>query len=125
MSTTSRGRHAETIAAAYLALQGFRERRRNLRVGPREIDLIATRDRLLLFVEVKLRTTGRAGPAVLAADRRKWMEIYRAVGERLGELQRRGWRVRFDSVAVDVGRDGVMTVRHYRGAFSPPSSFVG
>lgn len=51
----SAGRLAETATAALLLLHGLRPLARRLRTPLGEIDLIARRGKLLVFVEVKLR----------------------------------------------------------------------
>jgi putative endonuclease len=67
-----RGRRAETIAAWYLRLKGFRILARRYRTPVGEIDLIARRGRLVAFVEVKQRPTpGEAAEAVGPAGRRR------------------------------------------------------
>jgi putative endonuclease len=50
-----RGRFAETLSAWVLRLKGFRILARGFRVPVGEIDIIARRGRLLVFVEVKAR----------------------------------------------------------------------
>ncbi|MBT3765301.1 MAG: YraN family protein [Rhodospirillaceae bacterium] len=50
-----RGRFAETICAWVLRLKGYRILARGFRVPVGEIDIIARRGRLLVFVEVKAR----------------------------------------------------------------------
>jgi putative endonuclease len=121
----SRGRLGETIAAAYLELAGYRVRRRNVRFGPREVDLVVTRGRELVFVEVKLRSSGRRGGAIHAMDQRKRRELARATGPLMGRLRAAGWRVRLDLIALqlETGR-GRLTVRHQRGVGLHPSTFV-
>ena len=52
-----RGRGAETIAALWLRLHGWRILARRARVPGGEVDLIARRGRILAFVEVKARAT--------------------------------------------------------------------
>jgi putative endonuclease len=120
-----RGELGETIAAAFLTLQGYEVRRRNLRLGSHEIDLVVSRERLLVFVEVRFRSTRRAGGAIHAVDWRKQREVLAGTVPLLAELRRRGWRVRYDVVAVQLERGGGLRVHHFPGAFSPPSSFLG
>lgn len=119
-----RGELGETIAAAFLTLQGYEVRRRNLRLGRHEVDLVVSRDRLLVFVEVRLRTSRRAGGAIHAVDYRKQREVLTGTTPVLAELRRRGWRVRYDVVAVQVEGRG-LRVHHFPGAFAPPSSLLG
>ena len=52
------GKRAEAWVATWLRLKGFRVLARNFRVGPGEIDIIATRGGCLVFVEVKAREDG-------------------------------------------------------------------
>lgn len=51
------GRGAETLAAWWLRLRGYRILARGFRVPVGEIDLIARRGRVLAFVEVKARAS--------------------------------------------------------------------
>jgi putative endonuclease len=52
------GRRGERIAAKYLEARGLRIIGRNVRHGSTEIDLVATEDSTVVFVEVKSRTHG-------------------------------------------------------------------
>ncbi|HYU95403.1 MAG TPA: YraN family protein [Sphingomicrobium sp.] len=52
-----RGRGAETIAAMYLRIHGWRILARRARVPGGEVDIVARRGRTLAFVEVKARGT--------------------------------------------------------------------
>jgi putative endonuclease len=52
-----RGRRAETLAAWYLRLKGYRVLARRYRTPVGEIDLIVRRRRQVAFVEVKMRET--------------------------------------------------------------------
>ena len=56
----ARGRKAETIAAWWLRLHGWRILARRARVPGGEVDLVAKRGRILAFVEVKQRSTDEA-----------------------------------------------------------------
>ena len=51
----ARGRRAETLAAWWLRLQGWRILAQRARVPGGEVDLVARRGRVLAFVEVKQR----------------------------------------------------------------------
>ena len=97
-----RGRRAETQAAWWLRLKGYRILERNFRVRPGEIDLIARRGRILALVEVKTRVDlASAGEAV---DRRQRLRIARAAEvllQRRPALRRLD--LRFDVVLVTRG----------------------
>jgi putative endonuclease len=95
-----RGRFAEDRAAAALAAEGWSVLARRVRTAAGEIDLVAERDGLLAFVEVKARATlGEAVAALGAAQRRRLMqagEIWLGANPGRGETG-----VRFDVVVVD------------------------
>lgn len=62
------GRWAERAASIYLALKGYRILARRFRSPAGEIDLIARRGRLVVYVEVKAR---RGEPASVSARQRR------------------------------------------------------
>lgn len=67
-----RGSRAETLAAWWLRCKGFRVLARGARTPVGEIDLVARRGRLLLFVEVKARPDAvTAADALRPAQRRR------------------------------------------------------
>jgi putative endonuclease len=113
-----RGRHAETIAAAYLSLSGYRILERNHRFHRLEIDIIARIGNILAVVEVKYRRSRRWGGAVSAVSAAKQRDLETAA---VGYLLRSGLRdvrVRFDVITLDHGDDTSLVVRHMPGAFS-------
>lgn len=61
ISASEYGRLAETLAATWLRLCGYRIVGRNVRVAGREIDVLARRGRTLVVCEVKARRSGRRG----------------------------------------------------------------
>ena len=71
---STRGREAERLAADFLARKGLRIVARNWRCRFGEIDLVARDGAMLIFVEVRLRTSanfGGAAESIDAAKRRK------------------------------------------------------
>lgn len=92
MSTRDMGRTGEEIAARFLEKQGATIIARNFTVRGGEIDLIAEREGIVHFVEVKLRNHfafGRGAEAVTAEKQRR---ICRAA---VRFLAQRGWQERF------------------------------
>lgn len=101
------GRDGETHAARYLTTRGYRIVARNVRAARVEIDLIARRGRMLVFVEVKARRAtgadgfGRHGGAAEAVDARKQARLRRGAQAWLAsnpEERARAHRVRFDVI---------------------------
>ena len=120
MTHVERGRHGETLAAAFLELRGYAVVERNLRFGRLEIDLVVRRDNLVAFVEVKYRRNTRGGGAGAAVGFGKQRDVETAA---VGYLKRRAWyrvAVRFDVVTVEPppGDENTLVLRHIPGAFA-------
>jgi len=93
------GRWAEFIAAWYLRLKGFGILHRRTRNPGGEIDLIARRGKLIVFVEVKARRNAQdAAEAITPRQQqriRRAAEIFLATAPELAALD-----LRFDAVLV-------------------------
>ena len=113
------GASGEARAAAYLEARGYRIVGRNVRAGGVELDLVAERGLLTVFVEVKTRRSTRYGSPVLAVDAHKQARISRGAAVWLNEQRahRRGRRARFDVIACLHHADGSWKVEHWPGAF--------
>lgn len=61
MSSFTRGRQAEARAAAFLEEQGYAIKSQNWRTRRCEIDIIAEKDTVTYFVEVKYRSSPKQG----------------------------------------------------------------
>lgn len=68
------GRLAESAAALHLRLKGFRILARGYKVPVGEIDIVARRGRLVLFVEVKARASADAANEALNPRQRHRIE---------------------------------------------------
>ncbi len=69
------GRLGESLAADYLRRKGYRILGRNYKCKIGELDLIAAKDRTLVFVEVKTRSGITVGEPYEAVDRKKRQKL--------------------------------------------------
>ena len=115
-ATNSFGELGERIAARWLERSGYKILARRFRAGRRDIDLVAERDGLVCFIEVKARTGEAFGDPVEAVHRRKQHSLTRSAQVWIGRHGRDGEQYRFDVIGVLVHERRVF-VRHVRSAF--------
>jgi putative endonuclease len=118
LPTQQIGALGEKMAAAELEAAGFTILARNYRCASGELDLIARDGEVIVFVEVKTRSSAAFGlprDAVTPAKRRK---MARAASHYLLSHVENECPYRADIVEVALVRGRVAAVRHLRGAFS-------
>lgn len=98
----ARGRKAETFAAWWLRLKGWRILAQRARVPGGEVDLIARRGRTLAFVEVKQRGTQEA--AAWALDEYRLRRVAVAAERLAPRYAREGDDIRIDALFIVPGR---------------------
>ena len=114
MSNKTLGDIGEEVAADSLRAKGYRILARNWRTSAGEIDIISEQNDVIVFVEVKTRTSDLYGTPQDAITQNKRRRIIRSSLVYLTEkdLLDRDWRV--DMVAILCGRNWVVTnVEHY------------
>jgi putative endonuclease len=100
------GRQGETAAREYLTRRGVRILVENFTCAAGEVDLIGRERGVLVFIEVKARTSNAFGPPHLAVHRRKQRQIVRAAQWYLAEQRTPDAPSRFDVLAVTFRKDG-------------------
>jgi putative endonuclease len=98
------GHWGEQAAAEYLEKQGYQILARNFRTEHGEIDIIARQENLVVFVEVKARSTNRFGYPEHSVTPRKRMHILSAAEKYIFEHREfQTWRVDVISVETETG----------------------
>jgi putative endonuclease len=110
------GLQGERVAERWLVSRGWKVLQRRYRSGHRDIDLIAQRDELVAFVEVKARMGADFGDPVEAVNWRKRNELVRSAFTWIDRHGRPGEVYRFDVIGVLVAGQRVR-VRHVENAF--------
>ena len=111
------GIFGEDAAAQFLADNGYTIVARNFRIRSAEIDIIAQRDGVLAFVEVKARSSVRHGLPSEAVTLRKQKKIIAAAGVFLQDETFCDCACRFDVVEVYLDGERVEKINHIENAF--------
>ena len=109
------GAYGENVAARYLCRRGMLLLDRNWRCDAGEIDLILRDGHVLVFCEVKTRTSTAFGSPLEAVDQRKADRLRRLGARWLQVHQVHPDDVRIDLVGVLVPRHGEVEVEHVCG----------
>ncbi|MDR3741105.1 MAG: YraN family protein [Terracidiphilus sp.] len=113
------GQAGEDAAFHFLRGKGYRVVARRWSSGemPGDLDLVAWRDELLCFVEVKTRTERDAKPAEAAIDAHKRATLLRLARRYVRLLkEEEAPQVRFDVVSVYLKPGEPRAVEHFEGA---------
>ena len=94
------GRFGEMLACEYLVRKSYKIIDKNYRTRGGEIDIIAEKDALIIFVEVKTRTGGSFGLPEEAIDQRKQIKICQTIECYLEANKRFNQEFRIDSIAI-------------------------
>lgn len=109
------GLWGEQAAAEYLCEHGYQVEARNVRTPYGEIDLVASKDGLIVFVEVKARTSRSFGPPEVAVTRRKQEHMLACAGHYAQQNGIEHWQI--DVIAVQ-RVDGKPDIVHFQNAVS-------
>jgi putative endonuclease len=112
------GREGEALAARHLEASGYRILARGYRTRFGEMDLIAARGPLLVFVEVKTRRGDAFGPPAAAVHAAKQARLARLAAHFLAARGADDASCRFDVIAVTLGGPAPI-VEHIEDAFRP------
>lgn len=118
------GQDSEASAERFLRQKGYTILERNLRTTIGELDLVADDHGVLVFVEVKARTTGAFGGAMLAVDRRKQAKLIRLARQYLAQRHLSNRFCRFDVVLVQGDAESTFHIEHIEHAFEVPDQSV-
>lgn len=110
------GATGEQLAREFLVNQGYTLLETNWRYLSHEVDIIAQKDDILAFVEVKTRNSRFLGEPEVFVSRTQ-QKSYIAVANAYVQQHNRSEEVRFDIISIVINSKE-RSVKHIPGAFS-------
>ena len=117
MKTIEKGKQGEEIAVSYLVKKGYTIDAQNFSWGKLEIDVIASIDQTLVFIEVKFRSTKHYGAPWQAVNGGKQHRLIKAAHHYINKVKWDG-EARFDVISI-VGSTAAAEIQHIEGAYYP------
>jgi putative endonuclease len=115
------GRKGESLAKAHLENAGYEILDENWTHDRAEIDLIAYKDGVIIFTEVKTRTGNYFGEPEDFVDARKQKLLIKAADQYIYLMNHQG-EVRFDIIAILFDKQANYTLKHIEDAFWPSTT---
>jgi len=115
------GRKGESLAKTHLENTGYEILEENWEFGKLEVDLIAYKNKVIIFTEVKTRSGNHFGEPEDFVDRRKQKLLVEAAEEYIYLMGHEG-EVRFDIISVLFDNKNSYTLNHIEDAFWPSAT---
>ena len=112
------GNLGEALALEHLTGHGFTVEATNYRYRRTEIDIIARHAGILVFVEVKTRSSLAFGHPSIFLRPEQQRRISRAASAYMEEIGY-DWEIRFDLIAIHLRAKDDFTLDHYEDVFFP------
>lgn len=113
------GAVGEQIAARLLEEKGYQIVTRNWRTQLGELDLVATNQKNLVFVEVRTTTSTRFGYGFQSVNERKQQQVRKIALQYIQQHVRRPYALRFDVISILLNHQTGQAVEteHLEGVF--------
>jgi putative endonuclease len=109
------GRVGENHAETYLTNKGYEIIARNWRSGHKEVDLIASKDNVIIFFEIKTRANLDFGNPEESVTRKKMKLVKEAAHDYL--VNKPIQRIQFDIIAMVITEGEVIDFLHMEDAY--------
>ena len=110
------GRWGEEKASKYLSAKGYKILENNYRLKFGEIDIIAGKDDLIVFIEVKTRSNIDYGFPQAAVTTTKQEKIKKTAQFFLHESNYHDYQIRFDVISI-LYQNEVIKIEHLKNCF--------
>ena len=114
------GNNGEKLAVEMLVLKGYNILHTNWRNEKSEVDIIAEHNNVIVFAEVKTRSTDYFGDPAEAVQKKKQKMLVKAA-EAYIELNNCDQEIRYDIISIVINK-GETKIEHIEDAFYPFAS---
>ena len=111
------GASGEDLAAKHLRSQGFLILERNFRCQLGELDIVARKENLLVFAEVKTRRSEKYGPPQTAVNLQKRRRIVKLANFYIKQKRLFHLQPRYDVIAIQWKAEDKPQINHIPAAF--------
>jgi putative endonuclease len=118
LTKTQIGQQGEEIATQFLLEKNFKILARNWRSGRSELDIIAYDHQVLVFVEVKTRSSAAIAPPEAAVSAKKQQMLVAAAIDFMHHIGHE-WAIRFDVLGIVLNKTSAPKIEHHKDAFFP------
>jgi putative endonuclease len=117
-TNTEIGKSGENLAKEFLIQQGYTFLASNWRYSRAEVDLIFLHETLIVFVEVKTRSSDYFGRPEAFVDKKK-QKLLASAAAVYCERNNHVGEIRFDVISIVQNRDDTFKIDHLKDAFFP------
>ncbi len=110
------GKKGEEIAKDFLIQKGYKILEQNWRYSRAEVDIIASYQEALIFVEVKTRSYDYYGQPEEFVTAKKQKLISTAASAYM-QANNHQWEIRFDIISILMGGKSSVKIQHFEDAF--------
>jgi len=119
------GSEGERMAAKYLKRKGYKIIQQNYRCKLGEIDIIAEQNKIIVFIEVRTKHTGKLGLPQYSVDENKRGQISRAALCYIKEKKITNQTCRFDVIAITFPSEkDKPNIEHIENAFELSRRYI-
>jgi len=111
------GKRGEELAATYLKQKGFQIITRNYRQKTGEVDIIAKENNILVFIEVKTRSSLLFGQPFEAVTEKKQTQLNRIALDYMTRNRIKNQAARFDVVSILIEKNKEPQIEHLQNCF--------
>ncbi len=111
------GKHGEEQAVRFLRDKGYTIAERNFRTRCGEIDIIAKKQGILIFVEVKTRKSNFLESPFAAVTQKKQHQISKVAQEYLSRKNLFQMDAQFDVISITIEENNTPQIEHLENAF--------